>query len=455
MVRFASKGAGRVLKLSTWGDIMAFRIIRNDITKVKADAIVNTANPEVAIGDGVERAIYKAAGEDELLAERAKLGELVPGEVGITPAFNLNAKYIIHVSGPWWVDGSKGEEDLLRSCYEKALKIAVENHCETIAFPLLSTGNYRFPKEIGIQIAVDVFTEFLEENEIEIELVVFEDDSVSISGSIVDEVTCFIDDAYVINAMVLEYDDISQDEDKINRGNEVINRELDDIDRADDNIDHGDVSRGLNICGSASSKGKSVFHRLSSRKQNIIEELRSDFESAKSLELNQMSESVNSLESNQILDFAKSLESQEIPESVKSLNSQQMPGEPKAGEESLDDVLKGIYTESFGKHLQKLINKKGLKNSEVYAAANISKQYFSKLLNGKVNPSKEKMLALAVGLRLNLDETIDFLRIAGYAFSPISQTDEVVKYFITHEDYNVIKIDIVLFDYGLAPLSTA
>lgn len=389
---------------------MAFRIIRNDITKVKADAIVNTANPEVAIGDGVERAIYKAAGEDELLAERAKLGELVPGEVGITPAFNLNAKYIIHVSGPWWVDGSKGEEDLLRSCYEKALKIAVENHCETIAFPLLSTGNYRFPKEIGIQIAVDVFTEFLEENEIEIELVVFEDDSVSISGSIVDEVTCFIDDAYVINAMVLEYDD---------------------IDRADDNIDHGDVSRGLNICGSAPSKGKSVFHRLSSRKQNIIEELRSDF------------------------GFAKSLESNQMPESVKSLESNQMPGGPKASEESLDDVLKGIYTESFGKHLQKLINKKGLKNSEVYAAANISKQYFSKLLNGKVNPSKEKMLALAVGLRLNLDETIDFLRIAGYAFSPISQTDEVVKYFITHEDYNVIKIDIVLFDYGLAPLSTA
>ena len=121
--------------------------------------------------------------------------------------------------------------------------------------------------------------------------------------------------------------------------------------------------------------------------------------------------------------------------------------------ESLENALKKIYTDSFEKHLQQLINKKGLKNSEVYATANISKQYFSKLLKGKVKPSKEKMLALAVGLRLNIDETIDFLRIAGYALSPISQTDKVVEYFIKNEDYNVIKIDIVLFDFGLEPLS--
>ena len=122
--------------------------------------------------------------------------------------------------------------------------------------------------------------------------------------------------------------------------------------------------------------------------------------------------------------------------------------------ESLEDALKKIYTESFEKHLQQLINKKGLKNSEVYATSNISKQYFSKLLKGKVRPSKEKVLALAVGLKLNIDETVDFLRIAGYALSPISQTDKVVEYFIRNEDYNVIKIDIVLFDFGLEPLSS-
>ncbi len=124
---------------------------------------------------------------------------------------------------------------------------------------------------------------------------------------------------------------------------------------------------------------------------------------------------------------------------------------PKA--ESLDDALKSMYTDSFEKHLQQLINKKGLKNSEVYAAANISKQYFSKLIKGQVKPSKEKVLALAVGLKLNMDEAVDFLRLAGYALSPVSQTDVIVEYFIRHEDYNVMKIDIVLFDYGLDPLS--
>ena len=123
------------------------------------------------------------------------------------------------------------------------------------------------------------------------------------------------------------------------------------------------------------------------------------------------------------------------------------------GKKSLDCILKGIYKESFGKHLQMLINKKGLKNSGVYAAANISKQYFSKLLKDRVKPSKEKVLALAVGLHLNLDETVDFLQLAGYALSPISQTDKVVEYFIENEDFNVIKINIVLFDYGLSPLS--
>ncbi len=122
-------------------------------------------------------------------------------------------------------------------------------------------------------------------------------------------------------------------------------------------------------------------------------------------------------------------------------------------ESSLEDELKDIYTDSFAKHLQQMINKKGLKNSEVYAAANISKQYFSKLIKGQVNPSKEKVLALAVGLRLNLDEAVDFLRLAGYALSPISQTDKVVEYFIRKEEYSVLKIDIVLFDYGLEPLS--
>ena len=140
---------------------MPFQIIRNDITRVEADAIVNTVNPYVQIGRGVELAIYNAAGKEKLFAERKKLGILLPGDVGITPAFQLNAKYIIHVSGPFWQDGKYNEEDILKQCYYKALELAVKNNCHSIAFPLLSTGTYKFPKELGISIAIEVFTNFL------------------------------------------------------------------------------------------------------------------------------------------------------------------------------------------------------------------------------------------------------------------------------------------------------
>ena len=109
---------------------MPFQIIRNDITKVKADAIVNTANPNVVVDSGVDSAIYKAAGKERLLAEHKKIGLLLPGEVGITPAFDLDAKYIIHVSGPWWTDGTKGEASVLRTCYDKALFLAYKNKCK-------------------------------------------------------------------------------------------------------------------------------------------------------------------------------------------------------------------------------------------------------------------------------------------------------------------------------------
>lgn len=378
---------------------MPFQIIRNDITKVKADAIVNTANPYVAIGSGVDSAIYKAAGRDELLAAREKIGVLNPGDVGITPAFNLDAKYILHASGPWWEGGGKNEAEILRSCYDKCLKMAYENSCRSIACPLLATGTYGFPKELGIQIAVDSFTSFLEDHEIDITLVVFGSESVSISGELVEEVASFIDDGYVGQAIEEEYPESSEER------------------RSGRRERFGSIMKSMPLPS---------FLKRSDDEAEFLDEY--DDEASES--------------------DAGVFEASMMPPCAAE------PMEAPKGAKSLEDALKEIYTESFEKHLQQLINKKGLKNSEVYAAANISKQYFSKLLKGQVKPSKEKMLALAVGLRLNLDETIDFLRIAGYALSPISQTDKVVEYFINREDYNVLKIDIVLFDYGLDPLSS-
>ena len=128
---------------------MAFKIIRNDITKVMADAIVNTANPDPDYAAGVDAAIYAAAGTDALLHERKKIGEMNVGQAAVTPAFALDAKYIIHTVGPAWVDGKHGEFADLRSCYVNSLNLAQELGCESIAFPLIATGVYGFPVPDG------------------------------------------------------------------------------------------------------------------------------------------------------------------------------------------------------------------------------------------------------------------------------------------------------------------
>ena len=184
---------------------MPFKIIRDDITKVKADAIVNPVNPEVCIGGGVESAIYKAAGKEKLLEARKELGRLQPGKVGVTETFNLDAKYIVHVSGLYWKGGNSFEARCLKECYEKALKAALDKGCKSIAFPLLGTGTYGFPKDIGVDVAVSTFTEFLEEYEMEIILVVFDNEAVNVSGKLAYEVKSFIDDKYAHEVLETEY----------------------------------------------------------------------------------------------------------------------------------------------------------------------------------------------------------------------------------------------------------
>ena len=385
---------------------MPFQIIRNDITKVKADAIVNTANPKVAIGSGVDTAIYNAAGRDRLFAEREKIGPIERGDVAITPAFDLDAKYIIHAVGCWWEGGDQGEAELLRQCYDKSLALAAKKRCKSIAFPVMATGCYGFPQKVGMEVAVDAFTTFLEEHDMEIYLVVFDQGTVKVSGELGEEVRNFIDDEYVTDAFNDEYSDKGLPAGLTNASVYL------------ESSTEGDYSDTEGSPADATTT--SAWHVTSARRR--------------AEEVPDLTIGAAPIAGGILHGAAK--------KKMKALKS-----------ESLDDVLKDIYTDSFEKHLQQLINKKGLKNSEVYAAANINKQYFSKLLKGKVKPSKEKVLALAVGLHLNMDETVDFLGLAGYAISPISQTDAVVRYFIEHENYNVIKIDMVLFDYGLDPLS--
>ena len=184
---------------------MPFKIVRNDITKVKADVIVNTANPEPICASGTDRAIYDAAGREQLLAERKQIGRIVRGEIAVTGAYSLNAKYIIHTVGPVWKDGKQHEFDILENCYRKSLQKAVELKCESIAFPLISTGVYGFPKDKALQIAVSVFSEFLMENDIQIILVVFDKRSFQLSSQSVGEIDSYIDANYVADRHRREY----------------------------------------------------------------------------------------------------------------------------------------------------------------------------------------------------------------------------------------------------------
>lgn len=183
---------------------MPFEIVRNDITNMEVDAIVNAANPRPIIGYGVDSGIHKKAGS-QLLAARKKIGDIAFGDAAITPAFNLDAKYVIHAVSPIWQDGTKKESTLLENCYRKSLELALENKCESIAFPLLSAGNHGFPKELALQIAINVFSQFLMKHEMQIYLVVFSRNAFALSEKLFHSVQSFIDETYIQEKSLEEY----------------------------------------------------------------------------------------------------------------------------------------------------------------------------------------------------------------------------------------------------------
>ena len=176
---------------------MPLEIVRNDLTKMKVDAIVNAANPALQMGGGVCGSIFRAAGERELQEACNKIGGCKVGEAVITAGFKLDAKWIIHTPGPIWQGGLNQEEALLKASYENSLKLAKNHQCESIAFPLISTGIYGYPKEEALQIAVSSISSFLMHHDIHVYLVVFDKNSFGLSKKLFSSIHQYIDEHYV------------------------------------------------------------------------------------------------------------------------------------------------------------------------------------------------------------------------------------------------------------------
>lgn len=342
---------------------MPLEIVRNDITAMSVDAIVNTTNTALKMGGGVSGAIYSAAGIDKLQSECDLIGGCGVGQAVLTGGYNLKARFIIHTVGPVWRGGSFDEARQLSDCYTNSLTLAVKNKCRSVAVPLISSGIYGYPRDQALQIAVAAIAGFLVAHEIKVYLVVYDKSSFELSEKLFTGVSNFIDDNYIEE------------------------------------------------------------HRANLRHRTL-----------ESDELNQQNVTHFMLSSSH-LDLDKDLyEEMNVP----------LPSKSKR---RLEDII-GQLEESFSRMLIRLIDQKGLTDVETYKRANIDRKLFSKIRSDRgYKPGKGTVIALALALRLNLDETKDLLAKAGFALSDCSKFDLIVEYFIQEEIYDINVINQYLFAF--------
>ncbi len=371
---------------------MPFQIVRNDITRMKVDAIVNTANPHPVIGAGTDHAIHSAAGP-QLLEARKAIGDIAPGCAVETPAFDLDAKYVLHTVGPFWQGGERGETALLRRAYDAALTLADRLGCASVAFPLMAAGSYAFPREVAMKTAIGAFTDFLLDHEMTIYLVVFGKRATGLAGSLFDGVKNYIDDHYANEKAREEYGDYDVLTERP-RADWIRRREAI-LSTSQAYRPNAAPDMAAAPPGGAASKRKA--------KPAQRPEAEADAETA-------------------------------------------------AG--SLEDYLR-LHESTFPEYLIDLLRERGGKDSTVYHRAQISKQLFNKIINNKdYHPKKNTVIQLAIGLRLNLPQTQALLGKAGYVLTSSNKADLVVQYYISRGVFNVVEINIALFDCGLPPLST-
>ena len=381
---------------------MPFTIVRNDITKMRVDAIVNAAKPSLLGGGGVDGAIHAAAGP-ELLEECRTLGGCRVGEAKCTAAYRLPCKYVIHTVGPKWHGGLFGEERALASCYRAALALAKNKGCESVAFPLISAENYGFPKDRAMRVAVETIGAFLLENDMDVSLVVYGAESTALSRKLFAGVQEYIDEHYVERRAPL-------------------------FSRRDNRREE---SFGESVAFNASLAEDEARYSLAPEAQE---------ESAS----------------------PQAIRPKTKPKAKKDAAAH--PAGPAAKEapppmaafpeESADEVTRVLdrmfveLDESFQQMLLRKIDESGMSDAQCYKKANLDRKLFSKIRKDVYyKPSKATAVALAIALELDLRETESLLSKAGYALSRSSKFDVIIQYFIERRVYDIFEINEVLFYY--------
>ena len=414
-----------------------YKIVRQDITKIHTEAVVNTANSEPTVGTGCDHAVYAAAGYEELLAYRKEhIGFVKEGDVFITPGFGLPARVIIHAVSPLYIDGKHQEEELLRSCYRKSLALAAENGIRSIAFPLISTGGFGYPREEGMRIAIDEISAFLSQSSMEIYLVVFDEESSRIGKNTYPGLEVYIDRHYVKEKQREEYGDACDFPFRI--------RPLSGRDSLfSTEFETEYERRGQGFTGP----------------QKTEAEKRPEEGGPAAAPSAAASPKKRKERSRKVL-FRKSgpEEKTSFPDVCPKGGISYSYSDNRFEEEEveLEKLKRGLaermshLEDNFSKYLLHLIQSKGMENAEVYRRAIIDKKVFSKIKNNpEYHPQKRTVLCLCIGAKLSLDESKDLLKRAGYALSPCDKTDVIFSYFIEYKIYDMIELDIQLEEHGL------
>ena len=381
---------------------MPLYIRKGDITEIRADAIVNAANPSLLGGGGVDGAIHRAAGP-ALREECAALGGCSPGEAKITAGYRLPAKHVIHTVGPIWQGGGAGERETLASCYREALGLAEQAGCASVAFPLISAGAYGYPPAEAMAVAADTILSWLggHDSDMQVFLVLYE------------------------NRLRERYRDLR--------------RTLEGLSGPPEAAAHGDMLLSLSVSGAHPMPSGAKAEKAEKHPKLKKPLFRRDKKNASAADTAR-----ESVEEACSADMA--LPAGAAPH-ARPFDDTLAFGRPAAGSQSLADAV-AMIDESFSEMLLRKIDERGMKDAECYHRANVDRKLFSKIRSDPhYRPSKPTAIAFAIALELPMRETEELLLKAGYALSPSTAFDVIIRYFIERGNYNLFEINEALFAF--------